>query len=64
VVNGTLVWSKKTRSQGFFDKAEASLREPVYAAIRAASSQKTSDYTAVPMPATASADISIQYCGG
>lgn len=34
VVNGVLVWSKKTRSEGFFDKATDAQRSKVYEAIQ------------------------------
>lgn len=34
VVNGTLVWSKKTRGQGFFNKASDTDRQPVFDAIQ------------------------------
>jgi len=57
-VEGKLVWSKKTRGQGFFGKAEPSVQEQVYGAIRAASGIPVTIRAASGIPVT------IQYCGG
>jgi len=49
VVNGTLVWSKKTRGQGFFNKASDTDRQPVFDAIQSSSGEpgetKAFEYT-------------------
>lgn len=41
MVNGTLVWSKKTRGQGFFNKASDTDRQIVFTAIQGPGEEKT-----------------------
>lgn len=40
MVDGTLVWSKKTRGMGFFNKASDTDRQPVFTAIQGSSGEE------------------------
>lgn len=57
-VNDKLVWSKKTRHQGFFDTAPSKAQEVVFAAINAAGASPS-----MRLDKKAETSVTIQFCG-